>query len=333
MKKLITFFKYLLATIIASVALYGVYQLLPQRTIMFGAWTEGFYDAETRTLHPEELQSFEKRVNKKAAIAHYYRGWEALERKDLLDEFATLRSNGWQPMLNSNPYYVSECEYVKGKTLYRAIADGHCDVFLRKAGANLAKVDEPFFFLFAWEMNNKDLEWSIKQTGSSGQDFVDAWRHMHDIFEEEGATNILWVFCPNTQDKNSISYADIYPGDDYVDWVGIDGYNWGETQSWSDWSSFSGVFTASYRNITAVAPDKPVMIAEFNSTDVGGNKANWYKEALEEEIPYRFPHIKAIVIYDEDRTEQEKVNWKVDVSEESLEAFKQSIQIKYYNSN
>lgn len=308
----------------------AVYHLLPQRKIVLGAWTEGFYDASTQKLQPEKLIEFENLIGKKVGIAHYYRGWEALGDPYLLTEFKIIRDNGWQPMLNVNPYYFGGCT-VSDVPLYRAIADGQCDTFLRKAGKNLSNINEPFYLLFAWEMNNKDLDWSVSTTGSTGADFVAAWQHIHRIFEEEGATNILWVFCPNTQDKTSISYKDIYPGDAYVDWTGIDGYNWGATQSWSQWSSFSGVFTSSYRNMTAIAPNKPMMIAEVNSTDKGGDKGKWYREMLLEEIPYKFPHIKAIVIYNEDRSKQESVNWRIDIDKNSLEGFKMGISSKYYN--
>jgi hypothetical protein len=316
-------------TLIITGVLYSVYSALPQRSIVLGAWTEDLYDAPTQKLQPEKLLEFESAIDRKVTIAHYYRGWESLIDPYILTEFEILRSNGWQPMINVNPYYFSECP-ASDLPLYKAIAEGQCDAFLHKAGKNLSNIKDPFYLLFAWEMNNKDLEWSVVATGSSGQDFVMAWQRIHTIFEEEGATNVIWVFCPNTGDKTSISYKDIYPGDEYVDWTGIDGYNWGTTQSWSQWSSFSGVFTSSYRNMTAIAPDKPMMIAEVNTTDQGGDKGAWYKDMFLEEIPYKFPQIKAVIIYNEDRTAQEKVNWKVDINKNSLDAFKDSVDSKFY---
>lgn len=325
--------KKLLIGIIATLLLFAVgvtvFAFLPQRQIMLGAWTEGFFDAKTRTLHAEKLTEFEKLINKKVSIAHYYRGWEYLPDPILIKEFGTLRSNGWMPMINVNPYYFKDCP-ASDKPLYKAISEGQCDEFLHKSGRNLSQVKEPFFLLFAWEMNNKDLAWSVNSTGDKPQDFVAAWRHMHDVFVEEGAHSVIWVFAPNTYAEGSIAYVDLYPGDDYVDWTGIDGYNWGTSQSWSQWSSFAGTFTTSYRHLISVAPKKPIMIAEFNTTDKGGNKAQWYTDTLTRDIPYNFPQIKAVVIYNEDRTAQEHVNWKVDVSQESLKAFSEAIRSKFY---
>lgn len=293
-------------------------------------WNQGFFDAKTQTLHIENLQNFEKQVGKHFSIAHYYRGWEALEKPILREEFSKIRQQGWQPMINMNPYYFDKCPASK-VPLYRAIADGQCDDFLRRAGKNLSQINEPFYLLFAWEMNNHELEWSVSRTGSKPQDYIDAWRHMHDIFEEEGATNIIWVFCPNVPERPDLTYASVYPGDNYVDWLGMDGYNWGTTQTWSSWTDFSGVFSDAYTKLHTIAPEKPIMISEVNTTDRGGDKAKWYTDMLATQIPYNFPAVKAVVFFNEDRsTTPEKINWKIDVNKNSLEAFKKSIQLDYY---
>lgn len=299
------------------------------RQIELGAWTQGLFDPSTQTLHPEKLLELEKLVDKKFSIAHYYIGWEALTNSDLVKQFSLLRFFGWEPMLNVNPYYFAECPS-SNLPLYRAIAQGLCDNFLHQAGKNLKQINQPFFLLFAWEMNNPQNDWSISKSGSSAADFIAAWRHIHDIFSQEGAGNIIWVFCPNVPDDPNNPYDIIYPGEKYVDWIGMDGYNWGTTQSWSQWNSFSGIFGKSYKILTALAPNKPVMIAEVNSTDQGGDKAVWYKEAFTKQIPDDFPKIMAVVIYNEDRTKQENVNWKVDTTPASLGAFISSIHSKFY---
>jgi hypothetical protein len=299
------------------------------RSIMLGMWTQGFFDAQTKTLHPKKLEELETQIDKKVSIAHYYRGWESLSDPTLLQEFSVIRTHGWTPMLNVNPYFFSKCPPT-ALPLYQAIAHGDCDSFLKKAAANLAHNSQPVYLLFAWEMTNKELPWSIKYSGSTAEDFVMAWRHMHTIFTAGKVKNVLWVFCPNITDSTSIAYKDIYPGDAFVDWVGLDGYNYGTTQSWSQWSSFRGTFTSSYHELTTVAPNKPLMIAEVNTTDKGGDKAQWYKDMLLEELPDTFPHIKAVVFFNEDKTATEGVNWKIDVSNSSLQGFTEGIRSPLY---
>lgn len=311
------------------VALAAVIFFLPRKQIMLGVWTEGLYKADTRSLHPEILTQFEKMTDKKYSIAHFYRGWESFVDPKLVTEFSTLRKNGWMPMLNANPYYFSEC-VVKEEPIYTSIAQGHCDAFLHKAGKNLSTVNEPFYLLFAWEMNNKDVEWSIPYTRSSPADFIAAWRRIHTIFKEEKATNIVWVFCPNVPDVSDALYRDLYPGDEYVDWVCLDGYNWGTAKSWSTWTKFSDVFRSSYKTLVGIAPEKPMLIAEVNTTDVGGDKPKWYRDMLLRELPNDFPQVQAVVFFNEDRSKQEGVNWKVDVTKESLEAFKEGVNSDHY---
>ena len=291
-----------------------------QRHIILGAWTEGFFDPSSKMLHPEKLTAFEEMIHKKLAIAHYYIGWEALSNP---------YQHGWQPMLNVNPYYFSQCPAIK-EPLYKAIADGQCDSFLHQAGKNLSQVRRPFYLLFAWEMNNSQNAWSVQQSGSSPADFVAAWRHIHDIFQQENARQIVWVFCPNIPNDATVPYNIIYPGSSYVDWIGLDGYNWGTTQSWSQWESFSDIFRGSYQDMTQIAPNKPILIAEVNTTDQGGDKGTWYEDMLEKQIPFNFPKVKAVVIFNEDRSQQEHVNWQVNINDSSLKAFVRAIHSTYY---
>ncbi len=316
----------LIAIIVVSAAIFNTRRA---RRISIGAWTEGFYDPVSRKLHPEALTKFESLIDKKISIAHYYRGWESWTDPVLVSEFNEIRSKGWTPMLSSNPYYFDRCP-VDAKPLYEAIASGACDEFLHAAARNLRTVKHPFYLLFAWEMNNKDLEWSVPYTGSTSEQFVKAWRHIHTIFREEKVKNVIWVFNPNIPNVPDFPYTDLYPGADYVDWVGLDGYNWGTTQSWSSWLPFHDVFSGPYNELTRIAPEKPMVISEMNTTDVGGNKGEWYRDAFIKQIPENFPNIQAVIIFNENRTKQEKVNWKVDVTQESLDGFKQAVSGSVY---
>lgn len=301
-------------------------------SVYFGMWTEGFWDEQTYTLRPEKLTQLQNLIGKKVAIAHYYRGWENLGKPSLITELQTINDNGWRPMLSANPYFFSQCQQ-NGKDLYKTIADGGCDIFLQSIGDNLKQYGKPLLLRFAWEMNIDSMEWSIQKTGSAPIDFVLAWKRFHDIVTTIGATNVKWVWSPNVITATSISYSSLYPGETYVDWVGFDGYNWGKTQSWSNWESFSQIFTESYISLTSLAPTKPLMIAEVNTTDVGGDKALWYQDALTTQIPYNFPAIKAVVFYNENRMKQENVNWLITVSPSSLQSFIDNIKNPMYLSS
>ncbi len=305
---------------------------LPQRSVYLGMWTLGFWNEETFHLQPEKLTQLENTIGKKVAIAHYYRGWENLGNARIIAELNTIDSYGWRPMLSANPYFFSKCP-ANGLSLYRAIAQGNCDDFLHEASKNLKTYSKPLFFRFAWEMNIDGIGWGVLKTGSIPQDFINAWRRFHDIAVSEGATNIIWVFSPNVETPGSISYNQLYPGDAYVDWVGLDGYNWGTSKPGRSWQSFSEIFSVSYNDIVALSTNKSVMIAEVNTTNAGGDKAAWYQDMLNKQIPLRFPQIKAVVFYNEDRTKQENVNWLITVSQSSINAFSENIKNPIYVSS
>ena len=70
---------------------------------------------------------------------------------------------------------------------------------------------------------------------------------MHDIFAQQGVTNATWVWCPNIASAVSHAAATLYPGDNYVDWTCMDGYNWG-TDHGNSWQTFDQVFGGSAYN-------------------------------------------------------------------------------------
>lgn len=304
----------------------------PSHYVYLGMWTQGLWNDPTLSFSPTALTQVQNTINKKMAIAHFYTGWENLGRDSLRTQLDAVSNNGWRPMVSANPYFTADCQQ-NGKTIYKAIADGNCDELVKKVGRNLKAYGRPILLRFAWEMNIESMGWSIQKTGSNPTDFVSAWRRVHDITRNEGATNILWVFSPNIITPTSIAYNSLYPGDAYVDWVGLDGYNWGNTQSWSKWENFSQVFSQSYNALVSIAPSKPLMLAEVNTTDAGGDKALWYKDMLQTQIPYNFPAIKAVIFYNEDRSGTEHVNWLINSSQLALQSFIQSINNPTYLSS
>jgi beta-mannanase len=139
---------------------------------------------------------------------------------------------------------------------------------------------------FNHEMNGWWFPWAEGRTstgvvnGNSPGDYVKAWRHVHDIFTRVGATNVSWLWSPNIVAVNT-NYADlasVYPGDAYVDWTGVDGYNWGTSDPDFDWQSFADVFGDIYPKLAAKG--KPIIIGEMASDEVGGSKAQWIDDII-----------------------------------------------------
>ena len=209
-----------------------------------------------------------------------------------------------------------------------AIADGRHDAYIRAWARQAAADGRPFYLRLAHEMNTTAYPWGTAPGNANGNtpaQYVAMWRHVHAIFAAEGATNVRWVWSPNTEDATGPSYAQLYPGDAYVDWVGIDGYNGGSALPWGGWRTFAEVFDRSYATMTALTA-KPLMLAEIGSAEAGGNKGTWITQGFLIDLPARFPRVRQVVWYNENK----ETAWRVDSSQNALVAWLQVVASPLY---
>jgi beta-mannanase len=205
------------------------------------------------------------------------------------------------------------------------IAQGYHDAYIRQFAQDAKAWGKPFYLRFAHEANGTYTPWGIGVNGNTSSDYVAAWRHIYKIFEWEGAINVRWVWCPGAGSSNGPPFYEFYPGDAYVDWVCMDGYNQGTSQSWSRWATFTEIFADGYDAVTAFT-DKPVMIGEMASVEQGGDKAAWIRSAYLNEVPQRFPDIKAIVWFHEDK----EADYRVNSSQAALDAYREVVSSPLY---
>jgi beta-mannanase len=170
-------------------------------------------------------------------------------------------------------------------------------------------------------MNGSWFNWGVGNNGTTAADYVAMWRHVHDIFTSVGATNATWVWCPNIDPAGRLAnLADVYPGDAYVDWTCLDGYN-GNVP----WTSFRDLFSATYDRVTAIAPSKPMIVGEVGSTESGGSKAQWLSDMFAA-LPARFPTIHGLLWFDKyERGPGGYTDWPVESSAASSAAFAAAI--------
>ena len=210
------------------------------------------------------------------------------------------------------------------------ITSGAFDGFIT-SWANAAKSwGHPFFLRFNWEMNGNWFPWAEGVNGNRSGDYVAAWRHVHDIFGAVGATNASWVWCPNIDAHHQFtSLASLYPGDSYVDWTCLDGYNYGASRG--SWDTFDSMYHSTYHEIVdTVAPTKPMIIGEISSSEGGGSKAAWITDVLTVQLPVNYPRIRGIVWQD---TNTENMDWPIISSLTSKNAFAAAIQNSRYVIN
>jgi len=169
---------------------------------------------------------------------------------------------------------------------------------------------------FAHEMNGNWYPWGSGVNGNTAARYIAAWRHVVRIFRRAGASNVRWVWSPNVYGNNGArAFAPLYPGNRWVDWVALDGYNWGPLRT-SGWVGFGDLFGPSYDAMTRLTR-KPLMIAETATSEHGGDKAAWIRDALEVTLPTRFPRVRALVWFDREK----ETDWRVTSSPAALLAF------------
>ncbi len=209
------------------------------------------------------------------------------------------------------------------------IVDGSLDPYIRKFAESAKEWGHPFFLRFDWEMNGFWFPWSEGVNGNKKGEFVAAWRHIHTIFTTIGATNATWVWCPNVDfTRKLIPLKRVYPGDSYVDWTCLDGFNWGKRPDSAGWQTFNKVFHETYKRVSKIAPHKPMLLGEVASNEKGGSKPAWIKNMLRE-VP-RYRKVRGLVWFD---VKDRNTHWPLESSTRSSAAFAKGIQRTVYRPN
>ncbi len=251
-----------------------------------------------------------------------------------LASFDEVRADGAIPFFT----WASDSGYTDAQ-----IAAGGEDVPITAWAQAAAAWGHPFFLRFDWEMNGNWFPWGVGVDGNTAADYVAMWRHVYDIFQSVGATNVTFVWCPNVDpqggtepdDPSSDLYsplANLYPGDQYVGWTCLDGYNY--AGSWASWRS---IFAPTYTTITTRgelspgASAKPMMIAETGSqenTAAQPTKAGWIT-GMFDSLPFRFPDIHGLMWFNVPDANQ----WPIESSPAAQAAFAAGVRAPRYVTN
>ena len=277
-----------------------------------------------------DITSFEADAGKAVSIVMWYQqwgltnGWQYIQTYWMND----VRAHGSIPLITWDPWDPSNPSPYQSAYALQNIINGNFDGYITQWAQESKAWGHPYFLRFAHEMNGNWNPWSEQVNGNKPGQFVLAWRHVHDIFTRLGVTNVTWVWSPNIDFSTSTPLAELYPGDAYVDWAGMSGYNWGTVGAWHVWQSFSSVFSQTYNDILNIT-SRPIMITETASTEQGGNKASWISDAFVTQLPHNFPRIRAVVWFNEIK----ETDWRIESSAGAQAAFAAAVQSGIYASN
>jgi len=259
------------------------------------------------------LTALENDLGLKFHSCKWYLDWSDDLEREIPDRF---NAHGCIPELTWQPQLSGE------GVSYNEVTSGEYDQYINSFASVVKGLGYNIRINMAPEMNSDWEPWSIGQNGNTKENHKDFWRYVVAKFRDNGATNISWIWGPNVHYVGELisRYSEMYPGDDYVDYVGLDGYNWGTSQSWSEWQTFREVFENSYNDLAAMT-SKNILIMETASAEVGGNKADWIT-GMFNDLPSRFPRIKGFTWFDINK----ETDWRINSSESSKQAFARAAQ-------
>jgi mannan endo-1,4-beta-mannosidase len=274
------------------------------------------------------------------AIAMYFQVWHGQPMFDVEDA-RWLASQRVVPMVSWEswrPQYEGFARTDQPAYRLDRIASGAFDDFLVRYAQRVREYGGPIFLRPFHEMDGNWYPWAGTVNGNSPDDFVAAWRHVHDLFEEAGAANVTWVWSVNhiSADVPGNDVHRYWPGPAFVDWIGISGFNWGPSRDlevpavgrplhtgepdWvSLWDDFETVYGQRYAELLRYR--KPIILTEISSVEEGGDKAAWIQDAVDSLLE-NFPRIGGFIWYDR---VLEPRDWRIDSTLASLVAFRAAV--------
>ncbi|MFX3634453.1 MAG: glycoside hydrolase family 26 protein [Candidatus Pristimantibacillus sp.] len=211
------------------------------------------------------------------------------------------------------------------------------DTYLREFAAAAGEADVPIFLRFASEMNGT---WT-KYSGDPEQ-YIQTWRMVHQVFEEEAPkTAMVWTVL-NVPEQPIQSY---YPGDEYVDWVGINIYNVkyhnGNLVQKAEFEDPLHLINYVYNLYSRT---KPIQLSEYGATHfttTDGMKDNTFAaekiDRLYKSLPKLYPRIKAVYYFDVNNlteyNELRRINdYSITEEQQLLDVYKKAVSGAYYLS-
>lgn len=275
---------------------------VPARGAYVGAWAKPakFSDDGRR----QAIATLERGIGRKLDIVHTYHVWE--------DPFPSVSDLDFL-----HRGYLLQLSWAG--TQLSSINSGQFDAMIHQRAKAVRAAGKPIFMEWRWEMDRPNLA----NLGSAA-DYVAAWRHIKTIFDQEGATNAAWVWCPTAEGFAAGRANAYYPGDKWVDWTCVDAYP-GPT-----WRPMSQLL-APFLSWTQGHP-KPIMIGEYGVARDRTPQARAAYLTAAEATFRSHPEIKAVCYFDSNPTgHTSRRQYSVDDDPVALRALALQAANPYFN--
>lgn len=292
-----------------------------------GAWSKEGNSADFADIAINFEKNFSPESNKKLGVVHFFQpfavdGGSTQNHYPSVERINKIIQEGYIPMITLEDHFVNAKPGVKQPNLY-SIVEGHFDSFFTDWARQIKQVNGIVLLRILHEFNGDWYPWCIVNNNKDPALLIKAYCHIHSIFKQQNVTNVKFIWCPNStsfpQEKwNYIMEA--YPGNEYVDYVGLDVYN-GAGKETPVWRSFRKEAIENYFIATQYLPDKPIFICETASRErqrnegaSAQNKGEWIQQ-MSQALKTDMSQVKLLSWFNE------KESFKVNSSTESQKAY------------
>lgn len=290
-----------------------------------------------------ETQVVANETNEFPSIVSNYKDWTTSFSSA---EVNTVYASGAQPMITWEPWVASAKTANQPNYTLASIYNGQHDAYIQTwiDAIKVQNTPKPILLRFAHEMTGDWYPWGYNVNGNvagtydsvnkrATGDYAKAWRYIHDKFTAAGIdkTKVQWVFAPNNSVSSGVDFWNFWPGADYVDYTGLDGFNWGTTQTWSSWQQPWDVFGAGlwHLNNDKDIAGKPIIITEVATVQSEGsnkqsewinNLVNWLSTDAANQ------NVVGFVYFNHNKVEGSTMtDWRFDTTSDSVTAMKTSL--------
>lgn len=275
------------------------------RPFSYGAWLGDFPTASSIT-------GFEQISGHHLDVGHFFIDW-ATNFSSIQAPLQALDADQSQAMVTWEPWQYNT----------QQIASGQADSYIQSFALGVKSYGKTIQLRPLHEMNGNWYPWGIgDSTINTNTSYIQAWQRIVNIFRQNGVTNAKFVWGINAANVGAgASFTGAYPGDSYVDYVAVDGYNWGTTQSWgSVWQTFDQIFSTPYQALTQFT-SKPLLIPEWASAEIGGNKAAWITDAFQQLASSKYSRVVGAYWFNMNK----ETDWRLNSSPAAQAAYQAAV--------
>ena len=218
--------------------------LMPDEGAYLGLYASNRTDRHNMDAYASVYSKHESKAGRTLDIGHHYYRWGDIPPERWSERWHV--DNDRIPMISWASVSTTE------------VNAGRHDAYIRERARAIDEFGEQVFLRWFWEA---DGDWQ-RAKAVSPTEYQKAWRRIHGIFDDLGADNAVWVWCPTAWGFTTGEAQKYYPGDAYVDWICADGYNWNKK---GDWRSFDDVYADFYE--WGITRGKPMMLGEIGSVE------------------------------------------------------------------